>query len=61
MGTSKNVNKGQCKTVAKIGGCDKNYCGVEFTDGTYTGNASRPVIGMLMCDYNTGYYMTPIE
>lgn len=42
------------KTVKAIGGCNLDYCGVEFTDGTF-GTATQPVIGLKMCKFNTIY------
>jgi hypothetical protein len=38
-----------CKIVKSVGGCNRYYCGVEFTDGTFTDGAERPIRGMRMC------------
>jgi hypothetical protein len=43
-----------CKIVAEIGGCNTDYCGVKFTDETFTAYAERPVIGAVMCKVRDG-------
>lgn len=43
------ISKTNCKIVKEIGGCDSNYCGVKFQDGSYSSYASRPVLGATMC------------
>jgi hypothetical protein len=45
----------ECKIVEQIGGCDKNYCGVKFKDGTFTSYADRPVVGATMCKTNRDF------
>lgn len=45
-----------CKTVAEIGGCNIDYCGVKFTDNTFTSGAVRPVVGMKMCQLSDRDY-----
>jgi hypothetical protein len=36
------------KTIKIIGGCNRNFCGVEFTDGAF-GKVEHPVIGKSVC------------
>lgn len=45
-----------CKTVSEVGGCDKHYCGVKFTDGTFASFANNPVVGMEMCSRDGRYW-----
>lgn len=54
--SSNNEVREDCKVVLKIGGCNQYYCGVKFTDGTFSDRAERPVEGVEMCDNNNGYF-----